>query len=131
MAWRTEAIISRMIVQSSMDKLPGSVCSIVSLTSGPINLAHVAKKTVGLVLAVCSMAPRPSSDQISARSFKNPAENAVLDPTGRPFGLPDCPGFQAFKLGYASIVSHCYYFGKVCGEGPCAAIVPLPSACHT
>jgi hypothetical protein len=30
--------------------------------------------------------------------------------------LPDCPGFQGFKLRYASIVSHCL-FGKVCGEG--------------
>ena len=61
------------------------------------------------------LTPRPSSDQISARSFKNPAENAVLDPTGRPLRLPDCPGFQAFKLGYASIVSHCCSV-KLCGS---------------
>ena len=46
----------------------------------------------------------------------NPALNADLDPTGRPLRLPDCPGFQDFKLGYVSIVSHCL-FDKVRGEG--------------
>jgi len=45
----------------------------------------------------------------------NPALNADLDPTGRPLRLPDCPGRQGFKLGYASIVTHCY-FGKLCGS---------------
>ena len=49
MAWRTAATISRITCQSSMLRLPGSVCSIVSLTSGPISLAHVAKKTAGLI----------------------------------------------------------------------------------
>jgi hypothetical protein len=52
----------------------------------------VAKKTVGLVLAVLTIASRPSLDQTSARSFKNPAENAWREPTGRPFGLPDRRG---------------------------------------
>ena len=78
--------------QSVGERLPGSYCSIVSLTSGPIRRAQVSKKTVGLVLAVLTIASRPSSDQTSARSFKNPAEKAVREPTGRPFGFPDWPG---------------------------------------
>ena len=36
-----------MACQSSIERLPGSDCSIVSLTSGPISRAHVAKKTAG------------------------------------------------------------------------------------
>jgi hypothetical protein len=36
------------------------------------------------------------------------------EPSGRPLRSPDCPGRQGFKLGYASIVTHCY-FGKWCG----------------
>jgi hypothetical protein len=51
--------------------------------------AHVAKKTVGFVLAVFNIASRPSADQTSARSFKKPAEKAVREPTGRPLRLPD------------------------------------------
>ena len=47
MAWRTAATISRISCQSSVLRLPGSVCSIVSSTSGPISLAQVAKKTPG------------------------------------------------------------------------------------
>ena len=45
--WRTAATISRMIVQSSIERLPGNDCSIVSLTSAGSNRAHVAKKTPG------------------------------------------------------------------------------------
>ena len=52
MAWRTAAMTSFMACQSSIERLPGSDCSIVSLTSGPISRAHVAKKTAGLVWAV-------------------------------------------------------------------------------
>ena len=47
MAWRTAAMTSFIICRSSMLRLPGSRCSIVSLTSGAINLAHVVKNTVG------------------------------------------------------------------------------------
>jgi hypothetical protein len=53
------------------------------------------------------MAPRPSTDQISAKSRVNPALNADLDPTGRPFGFPETPGGHGFKLRCNSIVSHC------------------------
>ena len=45
----TASTISRMIAKSWALKLPGGVCSIVSLTSGPISLAHVAKNTMGLL----------------------------------------------------------------------------------
>jgi hypothetical protein len=61
----------------------------VSLTSGPIRRAQVAKKTAGLVWAVEIIVCLPCEAQTSARSFKNPALNAVLDPTGLPLGLPD------------------------------------------
>ena len=44
--------------------------------------------TTWLVLAVCSMAPRASTDRASAKSRVKPAENADLEPTGRPFGFP-------------------------------------------
>jgi hypothetical protein len=40
----------------------------------------------------------PFCAQTSAKSRVNPALNAVLEPTGRPFGFPDCPGCQGFKL---------------------------------
>ena len=92
MAWRTAAMISFITCQSSIERLPGSYCSTVSLTSCGINRAHVAKKTVGLVLAVLIIASRPSSDQTSARSFRKAWLNTVRLPTGLPFGLPETPG---------------------------------------
>ena len=47
MAWRTAATISRIIVQSSIDRLPGSCCSTVTRTSFGNNRAQVAKTTAG------------------------------------------------------------------------------------
>ena len=49
----------------------------------------------------------PLSAQTSAKSRVKPALNADLEPRGRPFGLPDCPGCQGFKLDCVRIVSHC------------------------
>jgi hypothetical protein len=48
-----------------------------------------------------------------------PALNADLDPTGRAFKFPDCPGCQGFKFGYSQIAvidNHCFSV-KLCGEG--------------
>ena len=78
--------------QSSILRLPGSCCSTVTRTSLGIRQAQVAKKTVGLVLAVLTIASRPSSDQTSARSFRKAWLNTVRLPTGLPFGLPETPG---------------------------------------
>jgi hypothetical protein len=54
--------------------------------------AQVAKKTVGFVLAVLSIASQPSSDHASARSLQKAWLNTVRLPTGRPFKFPDWPG---------------------------------------
>src|SRR3984885_1259312 len=56
----------------------------------------------------------PFSAQTSAKSRVNPALNADLEPTGRPFGFPDCPGCQGFKLVWVFIVTHCCS-AKSCG----------------
>ena len=47
-----------------------SDCSIVSLTSGPISRAHVAKKTAGLVWAVEIIVCLPCEAQTSAEVFQ-------------------------------------------------------------
>ena len=49
----------------------------------------------------------PFSAQTSAKSRVKPAENADLEPTGLPFGLPETPLGQGFKLLCVCIVSHC------------------------
>ena len=82
-------VTSFIICQSSMLRLPGNDCSIVSLTSGPISRAHVAKKTAGLVWAVEIMVCLPCEAQTSARSFRKPGLNTVRLPTGLPLRLPD------------------------------------------
>ena len=41
---------------------------------------------------------RPLAAQTSARSLKNPAENACRVPMGLPFGFPDWPGFHCVGL---------------------------------
>ena len=73
-------------------QVAGKLLLDVTRTSLGIRRAQVAKKTVGLVLAVLTIASRPSSDQTSARSFRKAWLNTVRLPTGRPFGFPDCPG---------------------------------------
>ena len=52
MAWRTASTISSIRFHSAGLKLPGRLGSIVSLTSGPISRAQVAKKTAGCLSAV-------------------------------------------------------------------------------
>ena len=92
------AMISFITCQSSMLRLPGSCCSTVTLTSFGISRAQVAKKTAGLVRAVEIIVCLPCEAQTSARSFKNPALNAVLDPTGLPFKSPRPCGIPSWRL---------------------------------
>src|SRR5262249_23566664 len=84
--------------QSAGERLPGSCCSIVSLTSGPIKRAQTAKKVLGWFSAV-PMVCRPLSLQVFARSSKKPAEKVWREPAdlpGKPEGLPDAPLGQGF-----------------------------------
>src|SRR5262249_22979655 len=78
--------------QSDGERLPGSCCSIVSLTSGPIKRAQTAKKVLGWFSAV--LVCRPLSLQVFAKSSKKSAEKVWPEPTGlpgKPEGLPDTP----------------------------------------
>src|SRR6478672_148936 len=111
-------MISFIVCQSSIERLPGRLCSIVSLTSGPINRAQVSKMTAGLVLAVLTIVSRPSSDQTSARSRSKPAEKAWRIPTGRPFKLPDWPGFHWVGLLTSVMFDTCFHliFSQLRGD---------------
>src|SRR5262249_1143627 len=51
--------------------------------------------------------------------------------TGLPFRFPDCPSCQGFKLGYASIVTHCFWAHYVCSSpspGLMGSTRPLPAS---
>jgi len=64
-----------------------------------IHLAAVAKNASGESLAQRAITSRPCSAQTALKGLqKNAWEKAVFEPSARPFGLPDWPGFQ--RLGF-------------------------------
>ena len=75
----------------------------------PGAVLQYAKNVAGLVLAVLTIVSRPSSDHTSARSRRKPAEKAWRVPTGRPFKLPDWPGFHWVALLTSVMFDTCFH----------------------
>ena len=59
--------------------------------------------------AVLIIVSRPCLAQISAKSRWKPAENAWRVPTGRPFKLPDWPGFHWVGLLTSVMFDTCFH----------------------
>ena len=90
----------------------------------PGAVLQYAKNVAGLVLAVLTIVSRPSSDHTSARSRRKPAEKAWRVPTGRPFKLPDWPGFHWVALLTSVMFDTCFHLIIFTLAGGC--VIPSP-----
>ena len=87
-AWRTASTISLITCQSSIDRLPGNDCSIVSFDLGP-NQPCTGSEEDGWIVTVLIIVSLPCLAQTLARSLKKPRLYAIRLPTGLPLRLPD------------------------------------------
>jgi hypothetical protein len=78
--------------QSSIERLGGLLNR--KLYLGADQAGAGSKEHAWLILGRLSWSACRAKAETSARSFKNPAEYAVLDPTGLPLGLSETPGFH-------------------------------------
>ena len=94
--------ITREIVEAVKRAIPDAS------SQPPGAVLQYAKNVAGLVLAVLTIVS-PFLDHTSARSRRKPAEKAWRIPTGRPFKLPDWPGFHWVGLLTSVMFDTCFH----------------------